>query len=278
MHTLRNRLLFYGGAVAAGLGTLVLCHSLLENWIDDKGLLIRGTAEETGLWIIGLAFAGLLLFLMKAVGGDGSYADNFPRSITAGALMIAAGAVLVRAIPGLDTDTGAVAATGAMQTVVDAVGAYLPWAAAVSMAVLGIYRLLGKQPAGIFGGVICLLYMVMLISNYRLWSADPQLHDYVYQLLAGVLLMLCSFHRCCCDAGVIQRKKLLATGLGAAVCCAASLSGEFQREFYLASMLFAAGSICTVRTLPPDPEEEEAPGEEEEAPEVVEEAQTGEEN
>ena len=109
--------------------------------------------------------------------------------------------------------------------------------------------------------------MLMLVTNYRLWSADPQLHDYAYHLLAGVRLMLCSFHRTCCDARVIQRRKLLATGLGAAFCCMAALAGDFQVVFFLASGLWAAGSMCHVAVLPPDPEEEEQPEEEPETEE-----------
>ncbi len=257
MHTLRNRVLLYGGAAAAGLGSLALCRLLLDTCIDHKGLLIRGSLETALLWAVGIAFGVLLLLVVRTIGGDGSYEDNFPRSITAGALMIAAGAVLARAIPGLYTET--VAAVGSLQAIMDAAVTYLPWAAAVSMAVLGGFRLMGKKPVCIFGGVICLFYMVMLVNNYRLWSADPQFHEYAYQLLAGVLLMLCSFHRTCCDANIIQRKKLIATGLMAAVCAGAALSGDFQWEFYLASMLWAAGCMCTVKILPPDPEEEEAP-------------------
>ena len=82
------------------------------------------------------------------------------------------------------------------------------------------------------------------------------LHTYAYQLLAEVLLMLSAFHRTCCDAGIIQRRKLLATGLGAAFCCMAALAGDFQVGFFLASGLWAAGSMCHVAVLPPDPEEE----------------------
>ena len=73
--------------------------------------------------------------------------------------------------------------------------------------------------------------------------------------------MLCAFHRTCCDAGIIQRRKLLATGLGAAFCCMAALAGDFQVGFFLASGLWAAGSMCHVAVLPPDPEDEEQPEE-----------------
>ena len=260
MHTLRNRIILFGGTLATGLLSLGLHRYMMEYCFDDRGLLVAGNLPAKLLWAVGIGFAALLVLVLRTIGGDGAYADNFPPCALSGGLMIAAGAAMVWAIPGLELTAQPPVADGLSLTVASftALAAqYLPWAAAAAMAVLGVYRILGKRPRPIFSGIVCLFYMLMLVTNYRLWSADPQLHDYAYQLLAGVLLMLCSFHRTCCDAGVIQRRKLLATGLGAAACCLASLSGDFQWGFYLASGLWAAGSMCHVAVLPPDPEEDE---------------------
>ena len=270
MHTLRNKLLFYGAAAGAGVASLALHRSMMDNCIDGKGLLIPGNLPGTLLLAVGAAFVVLLVLLARTLGGDGTYADNFPRDFFSGAVLLAAGAVLAVAVPDLSGQPQGSAQTvaGTIPAVVAAVlslaGKILPWLAAASMAVLGVYRLLGRKPWPVFGGLICLYYMMMLVNNYRLWSADPQLHGYAYQLLAGVLLMLCSFHRTCCDAEIIQRKRLILTGLAAAVCCVASLSMEFQRMFYLASAFWAAGCICEVSVFPADPEEEETPAAEEE--------------
>lgn len=262
MHTLRNRFLFFGATLAAGLGSMGLHRYMMNAFTDHKGLLLDGNLPGTLLWAVGIAFALFLFLLLRTIGGDGCYADNFPRSILSGSLMIAAGAVLLFAIPRLDpgADAPVPVVTGLpllIQQATAAVMAYLPWAAAACMAAQGLCRILGNRPWPLFGGIICLFYTLMLITNYRLWSADPNLHSYAYQLLAQVLLMLCAFHRACCDAGVIQRKKLLATGLSAAVCATAALSMDFQRGFFLASALWAAGSVCSTAVLPPDPEDEE---------------------
>lgn len=266
MHTLRNRLILFGGALAAGLASLGLHRYMMEYCFDDKGLLISGNLPQKLLWAVGIAFAAVLVLTLRSIGGDGCYEDNFPACCLSGGLMLAAGLAMAWAVPGLELNIQPPVAEGLPLLIAGATGwaaKYLPWAAAVCMAVLGGFRMAGRRPWPVFSGIICLFYMLMLVTNYRLWSADPQLQDYAYQLLAGVLLMLCSFHRTCCDGGVIQRKKLLATGLSAAVCCMASLSGQFQWGFYLASGLWAAGSVCHVAVLPPDPEEEaEAPEEE----------------
>jgi len=273
MHTTRNKLFFFGSTLAAGLCSLGLHRYMMDSFLDSKGLLISGNLPGRLLILVGLLFAGALLWKLRGLGGDGTYADNFPKNTASGLLMIAAGVVLAAAAPGLmqPAAPGAelVAWARLFEQLTDAAMTALPWLAAVSMAVLGLFRMKGRKPAPWFSGVVCLFYMMLLVTNYRLWSADPQLQDYAYQLLAGVLLMLCSFHRTCCDAGIIQRKKLVITGLLAAVCCMASISMPFQQQFYLASALWSAGCICLPAVLPPDPEpepepEEEAPGADEE--------------
>jgi len=260
MHTTRNKLFFFGSTLAAGLCSLGLHRYMMDSFLDSKGLLISGNLPGRLLILVGLLFAGALLWKLRGLGGDGTYADNFPKNTASGLLMIAAGVVLAAAAPGLmqPAAPGAelVAWARLFEQLTDAAMTALPWLAAVSMAVLGLFRMKGRKPAPWFSGVVCLFYMMLLVTNYRLWSADPQLQDYAYQLLAGVLLMLCSFHRTCCDAGIIQRKKLIFTALAAALCATAALSMEFQRLFYLASALWAMGAVCSVEPLPPDPEEQ----------------------
>ena len=263
MHTLRNRVLFFGSALMAGYASLVLHRYMLEHCIDADGLLITGNLPGKLLWVIGIGFVVCLTAMLQTIGGDGTYADNFPRCLLSGTLMLTAGGLLLSAVDqlGLVSDESApvmiTVYTELVLRVSEACMAVLPWAAGAGMMVLGVYRMAGKKPPCIFSGIICLFYMLMLVNNYRLWSADPKLHEYAYPLLAGVLLMLCSFHRTCCDAGIIQRKKLLLTGLTAAVCSMASLSVAFMPGFFLASGLWAAGSMCNPAVLPPDPEEEE---------------------
>lgn len=256
MHTLRNRMIFFGGTLAAGLLSLGLHRYMLTHCFDAKGLLVAGCLPGKLLWAVGIVFVLGLAAMLFTIGGDGSYADNFPACYFSGSLMLAAGLAMAWAVPGLDMNSSPVREYPAAVTfVLEWAAQLLPWAAAVSMVVLGGFRMAGLRPWPLFSSIICLFYILMLMTNYRRWSADPKLYEYAYQFLAGVMLMLCAFHRTCCDAQIIQRKKLLATGLCAAVCCTAALSGEFQRLFYLASGLWAAGAMCNVAVLPPDPEE-----------------------
>ena len=263
MHRSRNKFLLLVPTVLAALAALGLHRYMMEACIDDMGLLIPGNLPGKLLWALAIGFAGYLLILISTLGGDGRYEDDFPRSILSGGVLMAAGVVLLLnarslgALPGVAMPAYTRALTRIMVLSVDWIMVALPWLAGAAMVVLGVYRMMGRKPLFVFSAIVCLLHMLTLIRNYRLWGADPQLHEYCFALLALVLLMLCSFHRTCCDAGVIQRKKLIFTCLTAAVCSAAAMSGHSQPGFFLASALWALGCVCDGAVLPPDPEEEE---------------------
>lgn len=273
MYTLRNRILFFGAALGAGLASMGLHRYMMRTCIDEKGLLIPGNLPGMLLWAVGIAFVLFLFLALRTIGGDGSYADNFPPCVLSGSLMVLAGGLLSCLYPLLELvgNASLPAATGLPLLIQQGSAVamrFLPRTAAVSMAILGLLRIYGKKPWPVLSGIICLFYMLMLVSNYRLWSADPRLHLYAYPLLAHVLLMLSAFHRTCCDAGIIQRRKLLATGLCAAACSMAALSTDFLPGFFLSSGLWAAGSMCNVAVLPPDPEPEpDEPEQNEDQPE-----------
>lgn len=242
-HTLRNQILFYLPTVSVGVSCLLLRELIARSCIDERGLLIPGSLPALLLAAAGVLFAAYLLMQLPTLGGSGTYEENFPKSPVFGLLAIAGGVVMMSAVRTMPF-------SGAWQR-------WLGYLAAASMMLAGSCRMSGhKAPAAVFHGSVCLFYIVMLMENYRRWNADPQLYHYAYQLVGCVLLMLTSFHRTCCDAGMMQRKPLVAAGLGAVLCCLASLdSGELSR-FYLASALWAAGSICRTGTLPPDPKPE----------------------
>ena len=268
MHRLRNQILFLVPTAAAALTALGLHRYMMANCIDDAGLLIPGNLPLKLLWALAIGFPGYLLILLSTLGGEGCYEDNFPRNPLSGGLILAAGGVLLlnarslTVVPQVLLPQQTQGLAGITVGLTESAMLVLPWLAAAAMIVLGLCRIRGKKPLFVFSGIVCLLHMLTLIRNYRLWSADPQLHEYCFPLLAMVLLLLCSFHRTCCDAGVIQRRKLIFTCLPAAVCSAAAMSGGFQTGFFLASALWALGCVCDPAVLPPDPEEEDEAGEE----------------
>lgn len=274
MHRIRNNWLIYGGTMLAGISSLALHRYMMENCFDEKGLLIAGNLPMWLMLAIGAAFVVGMTALLWKLGGNGTYEEIFARDIVSGILLIGAGAVMFWSA--FQADTSAATGTQIMSgtwvskisLLADRCKLFLPWLAAISMAVLGFFRIQGKRPPVWFSGVVCLNYILTLLSDYRLWSADPQLQDYAYQLLAEVMLMLCAFHRTSCDGGILQRKKLIFTAMAAALCSTACLSMDFHRPFFLASILWALGCICSTAVLPPDPEEEDETSKQTENPEA----------
>ena len=276
MHRVRNNLLIYGGTVAAGLSSLMLHRYMMAHCFDEKGLLISGNLPGVLMLLVGGAFVVGMTLLLRRLGGSGSYEEIFPRDLASGTLLIAAGAVMFWAVsrqaPEVVTGVQPVAGTwmAFVSDLTDRCKVVLPWLAAGSMMILGLCRCIGRRSPVLFAGLVCLNYMLTLVTDYRLWSADPQIQDYAYQLLAEVLLMLCAFHRTSCDGGIFQRRTLIFTGMAAAVCSMAALAMDFSRPFFLASILWGLGCICSTEVLPPDPEEPEeaeTPGEPEETQE-----------
>lgn len=263
MHRLRNKLLFLVPTVLAALAARGLHRYMLENCIDDMGLLIPGNLPGRLLWVLGIGFFGYLLILIAPLGGEGSYEDSFPRSFLNGGLMIAAGGVLLlnagtlAAIPTVPVTEQTRLLTALVSGFIENAMDVLPWVSGAAMVAAGLFRVAGRKSPVLFSGLVCMFHMLMLVSSYRIWNADPRLHEYCFPLLAMILLMLCSFHRTCCDAGVIQRKKLILTCLTAAVCSAAATNAGFVPGFFLASGLWALGCVSDPVMLPPDPEEEE---------------------
>ena len=268
MHRSRNNLLFYGSIVLAGVSTLALHKYMMAHYIDAKGLLIPGNLPGWLMIAIGAAFVVGMAVLLRTLGGTGTYEENFPRDPVSGALLIAAGAVMFWSVshPEAALPADVRVMSGSIAPLTESLKSILPWVAAASMMVLGLYRILGRRSPALFAGAVCLNYMLTLVTDYRLWSADPQIQDYAYQLLAEVLLMLCAFHRTSCDGGILQRRKLIFTGMAAAMCATASLSMDFHRPFFLASALFALGCVCSTAVLPPDPEDEPETPDQTEAP------------
>jgi hypothetical protein len=93
-------------------------------------------------------------------------------------------------------------------------------AAAAALAFTGLCRLKNLRPNFLFHTLVCLFLVLRLISRYQSWSADPQLHDYCFQLLASVSAMLFAYHRAALDLKSENRRPLVVLGLlGTYFCC-----------------------------------------------------------
>lgn len=209
---------------------------LLNNGLDEKGLLTPGNPSTTALWVLTAAYLAVLLFLVQKLGANGTFSDNFPACKLRGILSVLGGAVLV-----FESGTQLAA-----QPLIGILGAL----AGISMVIAGLCRFGGKRPIPVFHILVCVFYIIRLILSFRGWSSDPQLEDYAMQLLASVCLMLFAMHRASCDADIINRRRTAFFGLAAVYFCVASLSDASMPLLYCASALWAAGAGGTLKYLP----------------------------
>ena len=94
-------------------------------------------------------------------------------------------------------------------------------------------------------GLICLFFAVDMLCRYRNWSGNPQLPDYVFHVLAGVCLSLCSYHRLAFDTGLGKHRIHSFCCLMALYLCLLSLIGPDAWEFYLGGAFWAAACLFT---------------------------------
>lgn len=68
------------------------------------------------------------------------------------------------------------------------------FAAACAMAIEGLFHMQG-QTGALLGGCVLPVYLALsLIVDYRVWSQDPMVVDYSFQLLFLVSAMLSAYH------------------------------------------------------------------------------------
>lgn len=222
----KNRVFLLLSTVVSGVICMLLRFVMMVFGCDDRGLLISMHFSVILCWAVAAVFLAGLVFGVRRLGDAGSYEQLFPASAVGGTMVVMAGVMLL--VVSLYGDTVFEKAAGA--------------AAGASMICTGSSRFSGKKPAFICNFLICVFFVVKLIGNYRIWSADPQLQDYAFQMLACVMLMLAAFHRVSADADAIHRKRLAYTCLAAGFLCIVSLSDPENPVYYGACSLWALSS------------------------------------
>ena len=225
--------------IAAGLGLLGLggLALLYGTGLDEKGLLVPG---HPMLWLVGLlslAAAVFALLWCRANPGSDRFAECFPKSLP-GAIgsFAAAGGALVTVLLELGSDT---TLPGILCTV-------LGFGAVVSFCVTGVCRFKGQRPLSLFHVCVCLYFALTLVCRYRTWSADPQLPNYIFQLLSSLCLMLTAYHRAAFDAGVGKGRSFLFFSLLTVVFSIMALWGGDGGFLYLYGGVWAFANILEV--------------------------------
>lgn len=103
----------------------------------------------------------------------------------------------------------------------------LGFVAAAALAVAAVFQLMNKQPHFLTHGILCLFLGFYLVNRYQMWRHVPQLTEYLPGLLAGVSMLLYSYHLSAGSLGQLSRRAWLAvSGMGIFLCLTAGSGGE----------------------------------------------------
>lgn len=233
--------------LCAGLLGLVLRVILYAVGVDEKGLLARNHPLTVLLFVLTAAVLAVLFLCTRKATAPASYFSRFPESPVA-AFGCAAAAVGI-----LLTDTYELFIRHDTITVACFV---LGIAAAASIGFIGFCRTKGVRPSFLYHGILTVYLMLHPLSQYRLWSSDPQLMNYCFHLLASVFLMLAGYQRTALDAGTGKPKWYAFCSQAALFFCCISTHGD-SWLFYLTMAIWTATGLCVLQA-PEKPAGEES--------------------
>lgn len=229
--------------ILTGLIGFALRRWLFETGVDEKGLLVASHPANALTFILtGIVLLAIYLSV-RSLRKIRSHKKLYPASVLPllGCIPAAAG-VLLTAWYELQLQHDLI-------TTVTLVLAVL---GAVSLILLGVGRMRGLRPNFLMQALLTVYMMLHLVSQYRLWSSEPQLQVYCFQLLASVCLMLCVFHGTILDTQVGSRRGFVFFNQAALFFCCMSLVGD-SWWFYLAMGLFCATNLCSLKDKPYQP-------------------------
>ena len=240
---LKNELLL-SFTVLSGLGGGFLYRRMMTAGLDEKGLLIPGNPITTALGVLCFAFLAAAFgvsFLQKS---RCAFRTHFPPCKIRGCLAIAGG--LITVVYGGKLGMQAQLLPGATAV-----------AAGVCMACAGLCRFRDRQPSPMFHCIVCGFFIIRLVLSFRGWSADPQLQDYILQLMACISLMFFAFHRASCDANDIVPRRTAFFSLCAGFFCLASLSDPQMGLLFLGAGLWSVGAAPTLEPIAPQTDKDQ---------------------
>lgn len=227
--------------LATGSMGLLLRTWLLTDGFDEKGFLIHSHPAELLLWLLTAVTLGLLAVGCLPLVQASKYSFNFPASpVGATGEIAAAAGILAVSILNLSTQLDGFA--------------FVAFSAGVltvpTLCFCAWCRLKGSQPPFYLHGIICIFWILRLIVQYRIWSPDPQLQDYCFQLMATVFLMLSSYQQTAFAADLGNRRMYAFFHLAALYFCCVAIPYCQDWPLYLGCSVWIITNLCNLIPMP----------------------------
>lgn len=223
--------------LAPGAAALILRTMLYHTAVDVKGLLVRN--HPLAIALTGLT-AAVFLLIVLAVRQRKDREDQLSANLPAAVGHVAAGAGILATV---------FTAAPMMGSYLEIAWRYLGLAAPVCLLLAGAIRLFGKKPFFLLHVVPCLFFLVHIVTRYQLWSANPQLQDYVFALLAAMGLMLFSYYTAAQEADCGNGRMRLGMGLAAIYLCLAELARSSCPALYLGGLVWVLMELIPRRNV-----------------------------
>lgn len=209
-----------------GFAAFLLRTALYAAAVDVKGLLMRGHPLEIVLMVL---TAAVLLLVAWVVRKQETVLPADAGNLSAAVGNVAAGAgILATVLTGQPV----------MNNYLGIAWRYLGFAAPVCLVLAGAARVVGKRPFFLLHVVSCLFFLLHIITRYQLWSAQPQMQNYVFALLGAAALMFFGFYTAAGEADCGNPQMRLGMGLAAGYLCMAELARSSGPALYLGGILW----------------------------------------
>lgn len=216
--------------LSAGLLALFLRALLYATGIDHSGLIASNHWATRSILILSGLVLLFLLVITRKPEGPTAYKDCFPASFSQGVTSFFIAVVIAfRAISQYTAAGDSLELLAALFGIVTG----------IAMAVAGICRVIGKRPSFLCHSALAIFFALQMVSQYRHWSADPQLIDYAFYLLAFVCLMLTAYFLAGFEADMGNRRALWFFSMAASFFCLLALPESGDAGLLIACALWA---------------------------------------
>ena len=211
--------------LSVGIVGVALQLWLLSTGIDEKGLFLPHHPAPWFLIALCAAFVAVLYYSLENV-KIAPYGALYPASLVAGIGNLLAGGAILTA----NLNWGGF-------------GVLLQGVSALSFGYIGFCRATRRRPHFAAASVICLFFALFTISQYRHWSAEPQLIAHLFPLCACISMMLTAYHHAAMDAGFGSRRWLVFFSQLSLLFSCLCLTGE-NMLLHLGIMIWNITGIC----------------------------------
>ncbi len=230
----QKRHIFYPlAALAMGLAGAGLRALLYRVALDSRGLLQQGHPLEIAVWLLTAA-----AFVLAFAASRGSWMGNRTPDVPSRRIFAGIGDILLGVAVLISVSTGGLEGFPALTPVRKILGVVCM----ASLIASGFCQIFKKSIPFFCPVAAAVFFLLNMLTNYPVWSRDPQLQDYVFTLGAEICLCLFSYYRAALSLGLPGRKQRFVSGVLGIFFCATAIAGSY-------SWIHAAGAVHILTTL-----------------------------